>query len=204
MTTKRFSPGVVRDLKGALAALRAELARGSAPPGHRPRAAASRAGPVRTATPSVPSPDLLELFKQGREPYVIVPRGAVDDAARRAAERMADACAAELGLRRPAVRFVAARGDPGWLEARSAARPDVIAGPRDCLGFYTIAAPDAIHVRTTASPEQAAWIAAHELRHYGQHRANGAAMRSADIHAREELERDADAFAERMLTQVDI
>ena len=70
-------------------------------------------------------------------------------------------------------------------------------------GFYDARRPGVIHLRAAAaSPREAAWLASHEAFHVHQHRA-GAPMGTTRGEAREQIETEANRFADQMIMQYD-
>ena len=179
------------DLEAATEVLRALLRDYDGPV---PVPAKTKPKPVAVPT----RPDPVELVRRDCELYALVPLQRVPDDARWAAKRMLEASSAALGIRPPGLAWVAARGDPAWIEGQLAGLGEVD-GPIGAGGFFSPRRPSTVYVRATDSPRDAAWLVAHELRHYQQYRTAGAAMETASAEAREQLERDADVFADTML-----
>ncbi len=161
----------------------------------------SRLAEKSTATPAPRTaiPDSLDLFRHGLERYSIVPFLRVDDDARRAAQKMADLAAQELGLPyAPLIVWVAAKGDPGWSPTA-----DTITAPRDCKGFVSDTRPGTVHVRTGLLPEDTAAVVAHETRHIWQQKRLGSLAISYGSDPGP-YEADADSFMRHMLARYGI
>ncbi len=143
-------------------------------------------------------PDSLELLRYGQVVYAEVRSIDVDRPVRRAAEWMAAAVARKLGIPAPTVRWFADRDDSAW-----SLRAEQIVGPIGCRAFYAPEMPGYIWIRAAdgLTVDDAAMIAAHEVRHRWQHKRGGLAMAVTYRHEPGLYETDANAFMEDLINE---
>ena len=167
----------------------------------RMNAAATSRSTHAAAKALAPEPDSLALFAKGQELYALLSCVHVDAGPFRAAKRMTDLASQALGCRAPDVQWFDRRRGMGWRNA-GGREVGTVAGPLDSNAFYLPSRPNSIYVKATATAREAAAWVAHETKHYHQHQVLGTVPPRGDPR-RDELERDANAFAEHMLNQFD-